>query len=155
MGSRVAAKQRDMEKRVTTVGVLASQRNPDSKTAESDQKLLVLLESLPKKISDFKDSVNHRIEDINEYLEQADQLNDNLELFSDWLAKFDDVKFVPNEQLEEIVNQNEMLDQIYTQLNNYDKSIKVRCCKSFSLIILRAVELTSIFYFPFFGVVFY
>ena len=122
MGAKVAAKQRDMEKRVATVGVLASQRKT---TGDSDQKLLVLLESLPKKLSDFKDQIDNRTDSINQYMEEADQLKDDLELFSDWLNKFDDVSAVRSEQLEEIVNRNDMLDKIHNELSDYDKNIKV------------------------------
>ncbi|XP_063718492.1 microtubule-actin cross-linking factor 1-like isoform X8 [Symsagittifera roscoffensis] len=121
VGAKVAAKQRDMEKRVATVGVLASQRKT---TGDSDQKLLVLLESLPKKLSDFKDQIDNRTDSINQYMEEADQLKDDLELFSDWLNKFDDVSAVRSEQLEEIVNRNDMLDKIHNELSDYDKNIK-------------------------------
>ena len=114
-----------MDKRVATVSVLAAQRDPSTDCAESDKRLKFLLESLPKKLSDFHEKVNHRIQSVDSFIGQSEALQDEMDVFSHWLTKFDNVTEVPNEVLEDIVLHNDELDRVHLLLSNYDKNIKV------------------------------
>ena len=119
-----------MDKRVATVSVLAAQRDPSTDCAESDKRLKFLLESLPKKLTDFHEKVNHRIQNVNSFASQAKALEKEMDDFYQWLTKFENVTEVPNDVLEDIVQHNDELDRIHLLMSNYDKNIKA-CDLSF------------------------